>query len=197
MSFAIIAVGVAAVGAGYEIYQGQHQAHLAKEAIKNQPKFTPTNYAQKQYATAQQAYNSPMPGTSQYQQDIGAAQGNYLDFVNKNATDSGQALALGGLSQGMATNAYNDLQTKQANYHTSMLDNLNNAYQAMINENNNNATMKNNEYAQRTNIALSGAGAQSTYQGIQGLGSDAFVASQYFKPAQTSSVSAGGLTGSF
>jgi len=63
MSFAIIAVGVAAVSAGYEIYQGQHQAHMAKEAQKHQPKYVQSPYAQQQYNTAREAYNSPMPSS--------------------------------------------------------------------------------------------------------------------------------------
>lgn len=91
-------------------------------------------YAKSQLGLAQQMFNGRMPGAAQEEQNIAASQANYGNQVNRNATDSSQALALQSLSQGQSNNQYSNLQQKEGLYKSSMLGNLNAGYQALVGE---------------------------------------------------------------
>jgi hypothetical protein len=125
-----------------------------------------------------------MPGAAEEEQGILNSQGNYLENVNKNATDSGQALALGGLSQGMTNDALDKLGIRELQSKTSFLDNLNNAYQTMIGEGNKEYQSKEQKYLSdvEAKTALRNAGAQNLNSAFNDLSSSAFMGNQYFFP---------------
>ena len=79
---------------------------------------------------AQGMFNGRMAGASDLEKNIASAQGANIQNINRNATDASQALALAQGSQTMASDAYNDLQIKEAQNKYAMLENLNNAYSA-------------------------------------------------------------------
>ena len=113
---------------------GLHQNHLANQIhpVFNQYQSSP--YAKQQLGVAQQLYGGRMAGAGALEQNIGASQANYINNAQRNATDSAQLLSLAGQSQGQSNNAYQDLQTKEQQNKYNMLDNLNHAYNVMINE---------------------------------------------------------------
>lgn len=104
---------------------------------KIDPQYSPyqkSPYAAQQLGIAQQLFNGRMFGANDLERNIAASQAGYQNNVNRNATDSSQALALGGLSQGITNNAYQDLQTKEQQNKYGLLNNLNQGYQAMVSE---------------------------------------------------------------
>jgi len=103
-----------AVGEAAKIYTGIHQNHLANQI---NPQYTPyqtSPYAQKQLGLAEQLYSGRMFGAPELEKNILSTQAATLNNIGKNATDSSQALALGQLSQGQTNQAFNQLQTQEA-----------------------------------------------------------------------------------
>lgn len=123
--------GIASIG---KIFAGIKQN---KEANAINPVYKPyevSPYAKKQLGLANQFLNGRMAGASGAEQNIAGAQANYGASVQRNATDSGQALSAGLLSQGQTDAAYNQLGINEAQNKQQMLGNVNNALQGMTAE---------------------------------------------------------------
>lgn len=118
----------------YGIFTGISQNKQANAINPEYHAYETSPYAKSQLGIAQQMFNGRLPGAAQEEQNIAASQANYGNQVNRNATDSSQALALNALAQGQSNNAYGNLQQKESQYKSSMLGNLNAGYQAMTNE---------------------------------------------------------------
>lgn len=125
-----IAVGVAVVGAGVKIYSGIRQNQLAKQIHPTTNAQTDNPYLKQQLGTAKQLFNSQMPGTADEMKGIANAQGNFNANVQRNATDSAQALQLASLGQGGANNAYLKLGEQEGAWKMGLLGNLSNAYES-------------------------------------------------------------------
>jgi len=91
-------------------------------------------FAKQQLSLANNMFNGRMAGAGQLQQNIFSNQGNTIDNINRNATDSSQALALGAAAQGQTNENLSDLQMREAQNKQMMLQNLNQAYGVNINE---------------------------------------------------------------
>lgn len=101
------------------------------------PKYTPyqvSPYAKQQLDLAKTMFGGRMFGAPELEQNILASQSNYLNNVNRNASDSGQALAMGALAQGQTNQNFQDLQIQELQNKYNMLNNLNQGYQGMIEE---------------------------------------------------------------
>lgn len=124
--------GIASIG---KIFSGIKQNSEANEInpIRNPYEVSP--YAKKQLGLANQFLNGRMAGASGAEQNIAGAQANYGASVQRNATDSGQALSAGILSQGQTDAAYNQLGINEAQNKAQMLGNQNQALQGMTYEN--------------------------------------------------------------
>lgn len=129
-----VGMGIGAATDVFKIFEGFHQNHLANQIHPEYHAYESSPYAKDQLGVAQQLFNGRMAGAGSEERNIANSQANYQSAVSNNATDSGQALSLGGLSQGITNNSYNDLQTKEAQNKYSLLNNLNTAYGTMINE---------------------------------------------------------------
>ena len=95
-------------------------------------------YALQQLGMAKQLFNGRMAGAPQLQNNIFSSQANTIDAANRNATDSSQALAFAAGAQGQTDQSLSDLQTKEMQNREMMLQNLNQAYVANIDEDRNN-----------------------------------------------------------
>jgi hypothetical protein len=184
MSFLGVSVGLGVLGAGEKIYSGIHQSHLANQIHPDWQQYQTSPYAKQQLGIAQQLFNGRMPGAAQEEQNILTSQNNFVNNAQRNATDSSQLLALGGLAQGGTNNALGELGIQEARSKLGFLDNLNSAYQSMINEGNKVYQSANEKYLSdvAAKTALRNAGAQNTNSGFNDLGSNAFMANQYFYP---------------
>jgi hypothetical protein len=180
MSFLGVSLGIGAIGAGAKIFTGLHQNQLANQINPVFQQYQTSPFAKQQLGIANQLFNGRMAGAASEEQNIAGSQAQYLNNVNRNATDSGQALALGGLSQGQSNQAYNQLGIREAQNKYGLLDNLNAAYQSMIGEGNKVYQSGFDKYLSdvESKSALRNAGAQNTFSGLNDLGSSAFLANQ-------------------
>lgn len=177
-----ILAGVNAIG---RLFGGGKQV---KEAKKINPVFNQyqTNpFAKQQLGLAQQLYGGRMYGASQLQNNIFSNQANTIDAVNRNATDSSQALAMAAAAQGTTNEALSDLQIKEAQNKYNMLGNLNRAYGTMIDEGD--KEYESMKYKFETDAArkdaLMNAGKQNKYGAVSDMSSLAFTlgSTDFFK----------------
>lgn len=125
-------LGILQAGANM-IMAGKANKQLGR-VLAQDPQYQQNPLAQQQFATAQNAYNGRMPGAASQEREIYQNQANTANAINKNATDSSQALSLAMGAQGQTNNAFANLQQQEAQNKNSMLGNLNNAYAGLINE---------------------------------------------------------------
>jgi hypothetical protein len=168
-----IGLGLSALGGIGKTIFGLFQQHKAHQIhpVYNPYEISPE--AKSQLGLAQQLYNGRMFGAGDMEKNIGAGQAGYLNNINRNATDSAQALALGGLSQGVSNNAYHNLQTQESQNKYAMVNNLNNAQQNMQNE----EWKKYQDMMQKYQLDMGvktsteQAGIQNMFGGVNDLGS--------------------------
>jgi hypothetical protein len=176
-------IGAAASGLGslFGIFTGMHQNHLANQMHPDWKQYQTSPYAKQQLGMAQQLYNGMMPGYQQQQQNIANSQANYTNNIDRNATDSSQALALGGYAQGAANNAYNQLGVQQQQYHSQMLGNLNDAYKTMTEEGDKSYQSYLQKYMSdvSTQNQLRGAAANNIVGGFNALGATGIAYGNY------------------
>lgn len=129
---------------------------------------TTSPYAQKQLGLAQTMLNGRMPGAANEEANIAANQAGTVANINNNATDSATALSLATGAQGQSNNAYANLATKEAQDRGSLIDNLNNAYKTMANEDELNYQNELQKYGMDVNskAMLNQAGANNLFGGI-------------------------------
>lgn len=182
MSFAAITVGLGVVAAGTTIYSSIKQANAAKKIKPDYEPYTPSEYPKEQLAIAKQLFNGRMPAAQAMEQNILASQGNFLGAVNRNATDSSQALSLAGLSQGATNQAFENLGIDEAKSKYDYLNNLNAAYSAMTKEGDKEYESMFEKYQSDVNakMALRGAAAQNLQTGLNSLAGSAFIANQAY-----------------
>lgn len=123
--------GVADIGKiGLGIFQNSqaNKIHPEYHAYETLP------YAKSELGIAQQLFNGRMAGAADEERNIGASQANYLASAGRNATDSGQLLSLGSLSQGQSNDAYNKLGIEEQQSKYGLLNNLNQGFAAMTAE---------------------------------------------------------------
>ena len=172
--FGAAGLGSGLLGSIFGIATGFHQNHLAGEIHPVWKQYMESKYAKDQLGIANQLFNGRMPGAGTIEQGIDNSQANYLETVNRNATDSSQALALASLSQGKADEDYSHLGVKEGEYKASMLDNLNKALGVMVNEGDKSYQSMIQKYIMdtQTQNALRGNGAQNIVGGFNNAGSN-------------------------
>jgi hypothetical protein len=181
MSFVATA---AVIGVGGSIATTAIAAKQAKKANEMQPEYRPyepSEYDKSRLSLAQMLFNGRMAGAGNMERNIASSGASFTNNVNRNATDSGQALALSGMGLGVTNNAYNDLQTREAGNKYDLLNNLNQGYQAMSNADNKQFDADYQKYlldVQQKN-SLKNAAFQNLFGGIGDLASGAATYGQY------------------
>lgn len=176
MSFgavAAIGAGIGVISSGYNIIKGSQQNKAANAINPTYKNYETSPYAGQQLAAAQQLYNGRMAGAADEARNIAAAQANVNAAAQRNASSGSQALALASAAQGQANNAYNQLGIQEAQNKQNMVQNLNQAYAANINEGDKVYQSQLNKYQLDLNrqAQLAGAGASNVSSGINGIGS--------------------------
>lgn len=137
MSFAAVAVGgigLGLVGTVGKMF-GNAKANKTLGQLKGQiPTYASSPYAAQRLALANTMLNAKMPGSSTIERGIYGNQANQMANINRNATDSSQALALGAATQGATNQAFEQEGLDQNQYHQQALNNLTGAQEGMINE---------------------------------------------------------------
>jgi hypothetical protein len=188
MNPAILGIAGGVLQAGIGLIGGARQKRMAKQAAKqanylNQKSIGYANenlgIAQGLLSESRNNYNARMAGASDLQNNIYQSQANAIGNISKNATDSSQLLALAGASQGMATNAFNDLALNEAQSKQQRFGDVQNATSGVQN-----ATMNlQNVYGQQAQQAQESAnqlrqsGAMNQYNAVGGLANAGMIAS--------------------
>jgi hypothetical protein len=102
--------------------------------IKQNPTYKSSPYAGQRMALAQQLLNARQPGAAAAERNIYGSQASTLANVQRNATDSSQALALAAGAQGQTNQAFGDLAQQEAQGYQQRYQNLAGAQEGMIQE---------------------------------------------------------------
>jgi hypothetical protein len=178
----LLAIGgiLSGIGAIGKFASGIKQSKESKKINPIWQQYKTNPFAQQQLGAAQNAYGGRMAGAGSLENNIFANQGAFMGNVNRNATDSSQALALAAGGQQQTNDALANLQIQEAQNKYSMLNNLNQAYGTMIGEGDkeyNSILQKYQIDAQRKD-ALANAGAQNKFGAVSDLAGMAFMGSQ-------------------
>lgn len=117
-----------------QIFTAFKQKKMAKKILLNDPTYQASPYAKDQLALARNAFNGRMAGATSAEQNIFTNQANQVANVNRNATDSSQALALAAGIGGQTNQSLNELGAMEAQNKNAMLGNYNAALQGMTEE---------------------------------------------------------------
>lgn len=175
-----------AIGAGLGVanmigkfISGAKQTKEAKaiNPIFNQYQKSP--FAQRQLGLAQTMFNDPSMGMrAQMMNNISSNNASFLNNVNKNATSSSDALALGAAGLGQSNENMFNANMRFNDNRLALLDNLNQAYGTNIREGDKEYESMLQKYqmdSQRKD-ALRSSGAQNKYGAVSDLASMAFTA---------------------
>jgi hypothetical protein len=124
----IIGGALGTVGTIFGAVAGMKADKKLSQLQKEDPVYHGSPYAHQQLGLAQSLLNARMPGAAAQERNIYSNQANYLGQVNRNATDSSQALALAGMAQGQTNQAFNQLGIQEAQDYNNRLQNMNQAY---------------------------------------------------------------------
>lgn len=108
MAFPIMAV-MAAVQGVAALAKSAQQKRLANGINPEDVNYTPSPYAQEQYARAQQNYNGRMAGASYLEDNIYRQQANAQAGFERNASSGAQLLSLGAANQGRTNQSLGQL----------------------------------------------------------------------------------------
>jgi hypothetical protein len=167
MAAGAIASGISSIG---KLIMGIKQNKLANKIHPQWQDYTASPYAQQRLGIGQQLFNGRMAGAAGLERNIFANQGNTLNSINRNSTNSAQALALAGASQGQTNQAFDNLAIQESQNKLNLLGNLNQGYEGMISEGDKvyqNKLMK-YQIDKQDQAALRG----SAWQNIFGAGND-------------------------
>lgn len=137
MSSAIGSIVGGAMGTVGTIFSSIAGIKWDKELSKlkdKDPAYTSSPYAANTLGLAQTLLNGRMQGAAARERGIYGNAANATANINRNATDSSQALAAAAGAQGQADSGFDKLQQDEGNDYYTRLSNLNNANQGMTGE---------------------------------------------------------------
>lgn len=104
------------------------------ELLQNDPTYKANPIASQRLGLAQTLLNARAPGTAYAERNIYGSQAGQQANIDRNATDSSQALALGAASQGSTNQAFENLNEQEAQDYQRRYGNLVGAQQEQIQE---------------------------------------------------------------
>jgi hypothetical protein len=126
------AIGIAG-GIGKMIGRGKANRSM-KQLMKEDPIYKENPLAKQRLALAQALFNARTPGALQAERNIFSNQANTIANINRNATDSSQALALATGAQGQTNQDLMQLGMSEMGDQQRRLGNLTGAQEGLINE---------------------------------------------------------------
>ena len=127
-------LGIGLIGSIGKMF-GRKKANRKMDALlAEDPAYKANPLAANRLGLTQTLLNARNPGAQQVQNNIFATQASNLDNINKNATDSSQALALASGATEQTNQAFNQQGINEANDYQTKLQNLFNAQNGQINE---------------------------------------------------------------
>lgn len=129
-----IGAGVGLIGTIGSLFGNARANRRLEQLIKQNPTYKENPIARERMALAQQLLNARMPGAAALERNIYTNQAGTLDQIQRNATDSSQALALAAGVQGQTNQAFQNLGVQEAQDYYNRLNNLGSAQQGVIAE---------------------------------------------------------------
>lgn len=102
--------------------------------IKQNPQYKANPIAAQRMGLAQTLLNARMPGAAAAERNVYQNQANTMANVNRNATDSSQALAMAAAGQGQSNQAFGNLASAEAQDYQRRYGNLSQAQEGQIQE---------------------------------------------------------------
>lgn len=166
--------GINAIG---KFFSGAKQTKESKSINPVWQQYKSSPFAGQQLALAKQMFNDPSMGTrGDITRNLFSNNANFMDNVNRNATDASQALALGAAGLGQTNEDLSRANIGFMNNKANMLQNLNQAYGTMINEGDKEYESLLQKYGMdvERKDALRSSGAQNKYGAVSDLASMGF-----------------------
>lgn len=139
--------------------------------MKQNPAYKANPIASQRMALAQQLLNARAPGAAAQERNIYGSQANTLANVNRNATDSSQALALAAGVQGQTNQSFNQLGIQEGQDYYNRLNNLSGAQQGVIQEGDKVYQDQVRRFQDLASIrGAQNSNRQATWQGVSNLG---------------------------
>lgn len=130
----LIGAGLGLVGAIGGLFGNKRANKRLESLIGQDPKYNSNPIAGDRMSLAKQLLNGRMPGAASVERNIMGNQGNAITNINKVATDSSQALALGANIQGQTNQAFQQLGQQESQDYQRRYGNLVGAQEGMIQE---------------------------------------------------------------
>ena len=126
--------GLGTVGTFFSIVAGMKWDKEMSKLKEKDPQYTSSPYAAHTLGLAQTLLNARMGGAAARERNIYGAGANAMGNINRNVTDSSQALALGAGIQGQQGAQFGDLALQEGQDFNQKVGNLNQANQGMTQE---------------------------------------------------------------
>lgn len=130
----IVGGAMSTVGTIFNSIAGIKADKKLSKLLETDPQYTSSPYAANTLGMAQTLLNSRMAGAAAREKNLYGSQANTVANINRNATDSSQALALAAGAQGQTNQGFNDLQLQEGQDAAMKQQNLINANQGMTQE---------------------------------------------------------------
>lgn len=168
---AIAGIGTGIIGSIGKLFGNAKSNRQLGELEGQDPSYTSSPYASERLGLAKTLLNSRMPGSATIERGIYGNQANTFANIDRNATDSSQALSLAGGVQGQTNQAFEQEGLDQNNYYQNNLKNLTGAEEGMINEGDKVYQDKVRRFGDKAQIqGAMNANRQNTWSSIENLG---------------------------
>jgi hypothetical protein len=134
MPIAAVGLGVGLVSGIAGLFHSGSANRKLEQLLKQDPAYSANPIAAQRMGLAQTLLNSRMPGAASLERNIYGSQANTNAGIERNATDSSQALALMSGGQGQTNKAFGDLATQEDQDYQRRYGNLVGAQQGEIQE---------------------------------------------------------------
>lgn len=129
-----IGAAIGGIGAIGSLFGSRRANRKLEQLMKANPAYQENPIARERMALAQQLLNARMPGAASIERNIYNTQANTLGQIQRNATNSSDALALAAGVQGQTNQAFQDLGIQENQDYYNRLNNLGTAQQGVIAE---------------------------------------------------------------
>lgn len=168
----LMSAGVGGLGAIGGIVNMFTSGGRLNKLLQSDPTYQANPIASQRMGLATTLLNARMPGASAMERNIYGNQANQMANVNRNATDSSQALAMGAAAQGQTNQAFQNLGVQEQQDYYNRLQNLSGAQQGMISEGDKVYQDQVRRFQDRAGVT--GAQMQNTQQGFNSIGNLGF-----------------------
>lgn len=127
-------LGLGLIGGIGSLFGARRANRRLEQLIKQNPTYKENPLARERLGLAQTLLNARAPGAAAAERNIYGNQANTMAQVNRNATDSSQALAMAAGVQGQTNQAFENLATQEAQDYQRRYGNLVGAQEGVIQE---------------------------------------------------------------